>query len=76
VAAKEKEVKTAELKASPPKPSRHVCNVCGKTSDKRICDKCAMRIHLEALARKTHEEKGNAWTKWKSSDVERKHHPG
>jgi hypothetical protein len=64
----EKEVKSASLNVSRPKTSRHICNVCGKPSEETICDPCAMKIHLDALARKTHEENGNAWVKWGSPD--------
>jgi hypothetical protein len=32
-----------------------------------------MKIHLDALARKTHEEKGNAWGKWESPESAHKH---
>jgi hypothetical protein len=42
----------------------HVCNVCGKTSENTICEACSQRIRLEALARKKHEESGDAWTHW------------
>ena len=42
----------------------HVCNICGKTSDKTICEQCSERIHLEALARKKREEQGNSWGHW------------
>jgi hypothetical protein len=31
-----------------------------------------MKIHLDALARKTHEENGTSWAKWESSDVAHK----
>ena len=58
-----------DLHKSPPKLSRHVCHVCGKPSDETICDPCAMKIHLDALARKTHEENGTSWAKWESPDV-------
>jgi len=61
-----------DLHKSPPKPSRHVCHVCGKPSDETICDPCAMKIHLDALARKTHEENGTSWAKWDSPDVAHK----
>ncbi len=48
------------------------CNVCGKPSDKRICDSCAMKIQLEAISRKTHEENGDAWTRWEPHDAAHK----
>jgi hypothetical protein len=47
-----------------PEHAKHVCNICGKASENTICDECSARIRLEALARKTHEEKGNAWSHW------------
>jgi hypothetical protein len=61
-----------DLRQSPPKTSRHVCNVCGKPSSETICDPCAMKIHLDALARKTHEANGTAWANWESPDVAHK----
>lgn len=42
----------------------HVCNVCGETSEKTICDKCSERLRIEALSRKKHEEQGDAWSHW------------
>lgn len=49
--------------------ARHRCYVCGKPSQETICDPCAMKIHLDALTRKTHEENGAAWAKWESPEV-------
>jgi len=65
-------MKSPDLDVSRPKPSRRICNVCGKPSDQTICDPCAMKIHLDALARKTHEENGGSWAKWGSPDVTHK----
>jgi hypothetical protein len=42
----------------------HVCNVCGQRSESMICEGCSARIHIEALTRKKHEERGDAWTHW------------
>lgn len=61
-------MKSPDLNASQPKPARRACIVCGKPSAETICDPCAMKIHLDALARKTHEEKGAAWAKWDSPE--------
>jgi hypothetical protein len=69
----EKEVKSSDLFVSRPKPSPRICNVYGRLSEQRICDPCAMKIHLDALARKTHEENGNAWAKWGSPGFAHKH---
>jgi hypothetical protein len=52
-AAMEKEVKSANLNVCWPRPARHLCTVCGKPSEETICDSCAMKIHLDSLARKT-----------------------
>jgi hypothetical protein len=71
--AKESAVKSPDVKESRPKPSSHNCNVCGKPSQQTICDPCAMKVRLDALARKTHEENGNAWAKWESPDASHKH---
>jgi hypothetical protein len=49
-------MKSLDLDVSRLELSRHIYNVCGKPSDQTICDPCAMKIHLDALARKTHEE--------------------
>jgi len=49
------------------------CCVCGKLSGQAICDPCAMKIHLDALARKTHEANGAAWAKWDTPEVSRRH---
>jgi len=49
---------------SHPERARHVCNMCGKSAEKAICDECAERLRLEALARKKHEEQGDAWSHW------------
>ena len=64
----------ADLHGPGSQRSRHICYVCGKPSDQGICDACAMKIHLDALARKTHEENGNAWAKWESPDFGHKRH--
>jgi hypothetical protein len=72
-AAKEKEVNSPDIHDSHPKPSKRFCKVCAKPSEQTICDSCAMKIHLDALARKTHEEKGNAWGKWESPESAHKH---
>ncbi|SRR6266852_7670282 len=47
-----------------PEHARHVCNMCGKPSEITICDECSERLRMEALARKKHEEQGNAWSHW------------
>ena len=44
--------------------AHHVCNMCGKPSEITICDECSERLRIEALARKKHEEQGNAWSHW------------
>ena len=49
---------------SRPEHAHHVCNVCGKPSEITICDECSERLRMEALARKKHEEQGNAWSHW------------
>jgi hypothetical protein len=53
-------------KTAPVRPlhPEHVCNICGQTSESTICEGCSERIRIEALARKKHEERGNAWTHW------------
>ena len=66
-------MKPLDAQGSGPRRSRRVCSVCGKPSDQRICDPCATRIRLDAMARKTHEENGSAWAKWESPDVAHKH---
>ena len=73
-AAKEKEVNSPDLHDSRAKLSKRFCKVCTKPSEQTICDACAMKIHLDALARKTHEEKGNAWGKWESPESAHKRH--
>lgn len=45
--------------------ARRSCKVCGKPSGSVICEECSMRIQIEALIRKHHEEDGNAWSHWK-----------
>ena len=54
------------VKRAPVGPGQagHVCTICGKTSERTICEGCAERIRIEALARKKHEEKGDAWANW------------
>jgi hypothetical protein len=47
-----------------PGQARHVCHICGKPSDKTICDECSERIRIDALTRKKREEKGDAWVLW------------
>lgn len=44
--------------------SHHVCNMCGKASERTICEECSERLRIEALARKKHEEQGDAWSHW------------
>jgi hypothetical protein len=46
-----------------PEPTRHVCNLCG-SSELTICNECSERLRVEALARKKHDEQGNAWSHW------------
>lgn len=48
VKAKDEEAKEKRAK---------VCSVCGKPSDKTICDNCEARIRGEALGRKVKDEK-------------------
>jgi len=38
--------------------SKRGCSICGKPSEKMICDACADKIRADALARKKHAEKG------------------
>jgi uncharacterized protein YlaI len=58
-------MKTAPLRSDPrPEQALHVCNICGKPSETTICDECSERLRVEALARKKHEEQGNAWSHW------------
>ncbi len=53
------------LRSDPrPEHAHHVCNMCGKPSEITICDECSERLRMEALARKKHEEQGNAWSRW------------
>ncbi|HVA93701.1 MAG TPA: hypothetical protein VNI36_02250 [Candidatus Dormibacteraeota bacterium] len=66
-------MKPQDSDASGSKPSVHVCNVCGQPSEQTICDSCAMKIHLEMMARKTQEEHGHAWVKWETPDLTHKH---
>jgi hypothetical protein len=47
-----------------PAHAGHICNICGKMSESTICEGCSERIRIEALARKKHEERGDAWTHW------------
>jgi len=47
-----------------PEHAQHVCNVCGESSEKTICDPCSERLRMEALNRKKHEEQGDAWSHW------------
>ena len=47
-----------------PEHARHVCNMCGKPSEITICEECSERLRVEALARKKHEEQGDAWSHW------------
>jgi hypothetical protein len=53
-----------ELGARWPEHAQHVCNMCGKPSEITICDECSERLRVEALARKKHEEQGNASSHW------------
>jgi hypothetical protein len=48
----------------PAQKPKHVCNVCGKSAEKTICDTCSERLRVDALIRKKHEEQGNAWSHW------------
>ena len=59
-------MKVVRREQSEPVPgrARHVCNMCGKPSDITICDECSERLRMEALARKKHEEQGDAWSHW------------
>ena len=41
-----------------PEKRRRFCNVCGRSSENRICPACVDRIRAEALARKAREDKG------------------
>ena len=45
-------------------PGPGICNLCGKPSEVTICDECCERLRMEALARKKHEEQGDAWSHW------------
>jgi uncharacterized protein YlaI len=54
-----------ERPASLPEHAHHVCNVCGRPSEKTICDDCSERLRIEALSRKKNEEQGDAWSHWK-----------
>ena len=47
-----------------PEKAHHVCNMCGKPSEITICEECSERLRVEALARKKHEEQGDAWSHW------------
>ncbi len=49
---------TRKQPAVPPKDARQAGSVCGKASDKMICDICADKIRAEALGKKKREEKG------------------
>lgn len=40
--------------------ARHVCNVCGRPSEDTICEVCSIWVRADALARKRHEDKGEA----------------
>ena len=40
--------------------ARENCLICGKHSEKTICDACSDKIRSNALARKKHENKGDA----------------
>jgi hypothetical protein len=54
----------AELSAGPRQRTKGVCNICGKPSETTICETSSERQRLDALARKKHEEQGNAWSHW------------
>jgi CDGSH-type Zn-finger protein len=58
------EICPRERSAPRPGHTLHVCSICGKSSEKTICDQCSERLHFEALARKKHEEQGDAWSHW------------
>ena len=60
----ETNVNADERAPIPPRHEGHVCNICGNESESTICEGCSERIRMEALARKKHEERGNAWTHW------------
>jgi hypothetical protein len=49
---------------APPEEAGRVCHMCGKPSQRLICEECSKRIHLEAIARKKREEQGNSWGHW------------
>jgi hypothetical protein len=53
-------------KRAPERPTHteQICKICGKKSESTICEGCSGRIRIEVLARKKHEEKGDAWTHW------------
>jgi hypothetical protein len=54
-------MKIVPLRSDPrPEHAHHVCNMCGKPSEITICDECSERLRMEALAKKKHEEQGNA----------------
>ena len=60
------------LRSNPqPEHAHHVCNMCGKPSEITICDECSERLRIEALARKKHEEQGNAWSRWELASYAR-----
>jgi hypothetical protein len=44
--------------------AHRVCHLRGATSEKTICDDRSERLRIEALARKKHEEQGDARSHW------------
>jgi recombinational DNA repair protein RecR len=40
--------------------ARHVCNVCGGTSEDTICEACSIKVRAEALTTKRRKDKGEA----------------
>jgi hypothetical protein len=63
--ARRRSMEIVPLRSNPqPERAHHVCNICGKPSEITICDECSERLRIEALARKKHEEQGNAWSHW------------
>ena len=55
----------AALRSDPrPGHAHQVCNMCGKPSEITICNECSERLGVEAVARKKHEEQGDAWSHW------------
>ena len=55
---------TVEQGKARSKRTERVCNVCGRPSERTICEQCSERIRVEALTRKKRDEQGDAWTHW------------